>query len=202
MEIPKGKPIQEKMKVTFVDINRLFKKVKKMNLSGYIRLETTYGIGFAFLRCGDIVFSVFTHDEKFFLGKDAHDLLDKAKNEKGTIIDIYELDENIVNKTMLDVIVNNTNSKKQGEELEINEKALEEFLNEAKKRDFQGYIEIKIDDFEGKIVFIGGIPTLSYFKTSEILLTHYVAMAYMKILLEKKRGKMSIYVSKKPIYVG
>lgn len=202
MEIPKGEPIQEKMKISFVDFDRVLDKVMNMNLNGYIRLETTYGLGYAFIRCGEIVFSAFAHEEKFFLGNDAHDLLDKAKEEQGTIIDIYSLDENLVNKTILDIIVQNTEAEKQASDLEINEKALEEFLNEAKKRDFHGYIEITIENLQGIIFFIGGLPTLSYFQTSEILLTHFVAITYIRILLEKKRGKMNVYVTKKPLYMN
>lgn len=198
MHIPKGKPVHENLKTSYVNTTALLADLQIISFTGYLQVLFSYGKGYIFLADGKILNAIDISPDRTRQGEEAIDAtLLRASSPDGKI-SVYSHSEKIVQ-----AIAERIDGEVVYQALSSDFTDLRKLVEKLKPQiESQFYIEIEFSQTIAGIIYIIDNTIDAVLSLENELIEGEAAYERMLSLLTEQSALFNVYRCKKILFLG
>jgi hypothetical protein len=198
MHIPKGKPVHENLKTSYVNTTALLADLQIISFTGYLQVIFSYGRGYIFLADGKILNAIDINPDRTRQGEEAIDAtLLRASSPDGKI-SVYSHSEKIVQ-----AIAERIDGEVVYQALSSDFTDLRKLVEKLKPQiESQFYIEIEFSQSVAGIIYIIDNTIDAVLSLENELIEGEAAYEKMLNLLTEQSALFNVYRCKKILFLG
>ena len=179
--IPKEKPVHNNLNTYYLDIDKFLEHCKREQGSGCIYFYTPAAQGVVFFDTDDILNTVYVNSDGNVVDDDsAYQILLDSINKQTFQVDVYNIDLHHIYTWIGLHQLNEVEIKKQSDIT-----SLDELIKRMQSQELSGYIQAKISDDEGLLLFQSGQFVCGSYSWGDGLLES--DQINMQLLIEKSK---------------